>query len=238
MVKKFTEKHISAFLIFLGVAALLLGVKAIRSTIRAPFLRPYSSNSNSSTSLSLETELKSKDTDKDGLSDYDELNIHQTSPYLEDSDSDGITDQKELASGSDPNCPAGQDCFVAAQPLVESPPIEIPTQPVSTPTGSVAQDLRASLRAAGLEGEVLDNLSDAELLSVYEEVMGPLPTASGSLSSDSLTPEDLLLGDPNDYLKNISSGELRELLTQSGISSEFLEGIDDATLKRMFLESL
>lgn len=55
--------------------------------------------------------LKNKDTDADGLSDWDELNLYKTSPYLEDSDSDGFLDKEEILNGKDPNCPVGRDCF-------------------------------------------------------------------------------------------------------------------------------
>ncbi len=57
--------------------------------------------------------LKQKDTDHDGLSDYDELYVYHTSPYLADSDSDGIPDAIEVAQGTDPNCPQGKTCFQA-----------------------------------------------------------------------------------------------------------------------------
>lgn len=55
--------------------------------------------------------LRNKDTDNDGLSDWDELNVYRTSPYLEDSDSDGFSDKKEIDSNNDPNCPTGRDCY-------------------------------------------------------------------------------------------------------------------------------
>ena len=35
-------------------------------------------------------EMKTKDTDGDGLNDYEESRVYQTSPYLADSDSDGF----------------------------------------------------------------------------------------------------------------------------------------------------
>lgn len=54
--------------------------------------------------------LKKQDTDKDGLNDWDELNIYETSPYLEDTDGDGIKDSEEVKKGTNPKCQEGKDC--------------------------------------------------------------------------------------------------------------------------------
>ena len=54
--------------------------------------------------------MKTKDTDHDGISDYDELYVQQTSPYLADTDSDGLSDAVEVTQGTDPNCPQGKVC--------------------------------------------------------------------------------------------------------------------------------
>ncbi|MCA9358753.1 hypothetical protein KC926_00950 [Candidatus Kaiserbacteria bacterium] len=45
----------------------------------------------------------SVDTDKDGISDFDEVNIYKTNPELSDTDNDGVTDGIEIARGYDPN---------------------------------------------------------------------------------------------------------------------------------------
>jgi len=57
-----------------------------------------------------EEELRTSDTDEDGISDYDEMYLYNTSPYLPDTDSDGILDKDELDEGTDPRCPEGEDC--------------------------------------------------------------------------------------------------------------------------------
>jgi hypothetical protein len=43
-----------------------------------------------------------KDTDKDGLSDYDEVSIYKTDPFVADTDDDGYIDGAEILSGYNP----------------------------------------------------------------------------------------------------------------------------------------
>lgn len=43
-----------------------------------------------------------KDSDKDGISDYDEVNIYSTDPFNVDTDGDGFIDGNEILSGYDP----------------------------------------------------------------------------------------------------------------------------------------
>jgi len=56
------------------------------------------------------TQLLNGDSDNDGVSDFDEVIIHQTDPNLVDSDSDGISDFIEITSESDPT--NDQEAFV------------------------------------------------------------------------------------------------------------------------------
>ncbi len=50
----------------------------------------------------LGTDPHNPDTDGDGLSDYDEVNVHGTDPLLADTDGDGMPDAWEIANGLDP----------------------------------------------------------------------------------------------------------------------------------------
>lgn len=50
------------------------------------------------------------DTDKDGLTDYQEVNLYQTSPYMTDTDNDGLLDGQEVKNKTNPNCPEGKQC--------------------------------------------------------------------------------------------------------------------------------
>ena len=98
--------------IAMAVAAVIFIPLRINRVISAPFERRSTVAFKTQSELQEERmeALKQKDTDGDGLSDYDELFIFQTSPYLADSDSDGHDDKVEIESGNDPNCPQGQTC--------------------------------------------------------------------------------------------------------------------------------
>ena len=47
--------------------------------------------------------LQGQDTDHDGLSDYQELYVTYTNPFVQDTDNDGVSDYLECTFGSDPN---------------------------------------------------------------------------------------------------------------------------------------
>jgi len=115
-----TSKKIDLILIILGFSALFLGLLNIKSTLVSSFQKGFNWNNviasseqksaSPSTALQKIIELKNKDTDHDGLSDYDEINIYHTNPYLKDTDGDGIPDGQEVKDGTNPNCPQGQNC--------------------------------------------------------------------------------------------------------------------------------
>lgn len=119
---EFNKHHKTAF-ILLGCAAVLvvvLWIIQLQKNIVNPLyggLDPQTlrNRSTAQTSTAADDELRSKDTDGDALSDWDELNMYKTSPYLPDSDSDKINDREEIQNGTDPNCPTGQVCGSATQ---------------------------------------------------------------------------------------------------------------------------
>ncbi len=106
------QKIASAVLAVFAVFVIVLWLVQLKKTITGPFAYQGGNESQSADTLTSNSEaaLKAKDTDGDGLSDYDELYVYQTSPYLADSDSDGIPDGEEVKRGTDPNCPEGRNC--------------------------------------------------------------------------------------------------------------------------------
>lgn len=136
-----------------------------------------------------EANLKIQDTDKDGLTDWDELNTYSTSPYLEDTDSDGYDDKKEIDSDNDPNCPMGQQCISTTKTTDNSTDsTDTTTTGASldafnlgvntTETGSSAQSsggevdaksLRDILKSSGFDEATLSQISDEQLIKLYEE---------------------------------------------------------------------
>lgn len=200
------------------IAAAVLGVFAImafgmwlaqlKQSINEPFAYHPAENQSAATDQEQNAEdLKSKDTDKDGLSDYDELNVYKTSPYLEDSDSDGYPDKQEVDNNQDPNCPVGRDCagagivdgdtavvnntaasgdqqdltnnllqqFNAASSSNSSSALQQPAASVNMQalTGGAmdAATLRQLLLEHGMQKEMLDQISDQDLMASFNEMM-------------------------------------------------------------------
>lgn len=155
--------------------------------------------------------LKNKDTDSDGLSDYDELNIYKTSPYLEDSDSDGASDGEEINKGADPNCPQGRTCFAGASAGAAA----------ATSTGIAAPSGPDALN---------------DLLNKYNAV-NPL-LQPGAASPGAGLSGGQASGDQAALLENLDPASLRQMLLSAGMPKEALDKLSDAELMQSFKETL
>ncbi|TAK05320.1 hypothetical protein EPO33_05140 [Patescibacteria group bacterium] len=192
-------------LLLITVVLFVLGAAQIVRTIRAPFTAPTGAYKTTEQLRQEEVAaLKARDTDGDGLSDYDELNIYLTSPYLEDTDSDGVSDGDEVRAGEDPNCPRGQNCGPGASQVGPrgASPQDLTSAPGSRPgansplSGSTfvgltpenletldATQVRSLLRGAGVPEDVLSQFTDEEIMALFRETLAkedPLGAASST----------------------------------------------------------
>lgn len=108
-----SHKKIGAILLALfGILAVVLGVLKIRNTVYGPFALKNTLPSDVKqqvvdNNIGYQRQL---DTDKDGLSDFDELNVYSTSPYLYDTFGYGMSDAEVIKRGLR-LCPnAGKNC--------------------------------------------------------------------------------------------------------------------------------
>ncbi len=196
-----TQKFGVYFLSALGIGVVALWVWQFNYRVYSPFrlsseeIASKSQNLFSSNNNEKNLEyLKYIDTDGDGLSDYDELYIHETSPYLADTDGDGISDYDEIfVNKTDPLCPEGQDCFGPNIILPENDPAQVfspdsllSPEDLENPLGldEYQQDLnevmtgqadpntlRELLKTTDIDPAALEALSDEELMVIYQEML-------------------------------------------------------------------
>lgn len=94
------------------------------------------------------------DTDKDGISDYDEINLYGTNPDISDTDNDGVTDGVEIMRGFDP-------LNVAPEAVIQ---FESPRESI----GLVRED---SLKVENVSA-VITATSDSEISPIRSEIKG------------------------------------------------------------------
>lgn len=214
----------------LGLFVLSLGFFQIRGAIYGPFggFGRLSAEKNPVLTqeeiLSILTEqAKQEDSDKDGLSDYDEIYVHHTSPYIQDSDSDAFSDREEVEAGSNPlsskSTPYHQEQTETTDSnLPEDVWLEFTKEEFSL------EEIRIFLIQAGIAKEIVDNIDDNELKKLYNDTKG----------ETGIDPEDLGLS----YSPEVDILLLRQSLIDEGVDALMLEQIDDEELKSMFLENL
>lgn len=129
--------------------------------------------------------LSNVDTDGDGLTDYEEINLYGTSPYLEDSDSDGISDREEIEKGTNPICAAGTACDLGIIAEATSTDNNLIPDSIQINTDSADEDtlqlmmsgqadaslLRSLLLDSGVSADLLNSLSDEELIASYQAML-------------------------------------------------------------------
>lgn len=225
----FNPKLVLFFIVIVSAIGLIFAVIGWFTALKVPFaatgdISSMSANAalgeNTSADLS---KLQQKDTDLDGLSDYDELYLYKTSPYLSDSDSDGASDLAEVQQNQDPNCPAGQDCGSLS-------PDDQTTNNSSGQDQLTSEQIRQLLIEGGMSKEQVDSIDDQSLLQLYSETIQE--TQNNGETSDTFS--DLLPADSN----LITAEQLRSLLLQEGFNKSDLDNLTDEDLISVWNEVL
>lgn len=166
-------------------------------------------------------QLRQQDSDQDGLTDYEELRIYGTSPFIADSDSDGITDANEIKNGTDPNCPTGKTCgFGSSSELATGTRYDTSAlQPIVNDP----KEIRRLLIEGGVDARVLETIDDQSLQVLAQEAL----TASTQPTQEKI-----------DLLKNLTPTQIRDLLKQQGVDTTALDQISDDDLMTLYQQAL
>jgi len=209
------QKAAFVLLVFLGLGGVVMGLFSFSANIRRPFDIQLAKSAAEEPYLTLtqreekEKELqKTRDTDSDGLSDYDELYVFRTSPYIADTDSDGIDDKTEAYGGTNPNCPEGKTCSGTAD---------------ASGTSTAASDLVGTLSSTGLTRDLsqYDFKSEADVQAFVK-----------SITVDEIRKALANAGVPAERLDAITDEQLKTLFEQT-LSSASQNGELDALVKAM-----
>ena len=225
------EKRLNALLaaavLFFGFGGALVGLAQVRSNI---FTKPEVVE-NSALKLAVNGNinadllgLSKKDTDQDELSDYDELYLYGTSPYLPDSDSDGVSDKREIATGADPTCGKNGSCFRSLNGVLDAEANQDKTknQSLYIDSQSQLQQLRKALSLSGMSEDELQKLNDEQLIAAYQAALKE--SATDTSGSAGITVQGV--GD----LQNLTPDQIRSVLRTAGISDDILQRVSDEDL--------
>jgi len=222
-------KSVIVGVLVLLILAAVLSVRQIkrRLVLQIPKLGSGEIALNDNTSLldADDAQLRQQDSDQDGLSDYDELKVYGTSPFFADTDSDGLSDAREVADGTDPNCPVGQNCFATV--LQDSAKITFDDSALNSKLQQVASnpaEIRKLLIAGGADPDVVNGLDDQTVQLLAQEAISGVKKAP----IESQLP----------VLQNLDAQQIRDLLIKSGMSKQELDAISDADLQAIYQQAL
>src|SRR3989344_5731745 len=112
--KSISPKVVFSALVILALGTLFYGFISLSAKIYSGANLQAQKNQNTQAEadnfIDEVAKLKLLDTDKDGLNDYEEINVYGTSAYLADTDGDGYNDKKEIDTDHDPLCPKVDTC--------------------------------------------------------------------------------------------------------------------------------
>jgi hypothetical protein len=251
---KLWETLILLFLIVLATGGIFLGVLQFKKRISLSGQTGTQDNSqtlafSSSARVQQLESLKNKDTDQDGLNDYEELFVYGTSPYLQDTDGDNYSDKEEIDSHHDPLCPSGSKCSsFNPGPMTNSENSSLSGNSGASSNQVNLDTIRQILKRSGAPPDKVDQISDEELLNLYNETVKETGISLNDFDLNALEQitNSNSTGNQNQSqnfpplslssLKNLPPSEIRKLLLQSGVDENMLNQVDDQTLKAVFVQ--
>jgi len=224
MISLLHQKVVFGCIAILGIVSFFFGTAQLKKNL---WLNPnsnpqediFASAQPSPTTTFTDVQQQQQDTDGDGLNDYAEINAYRTSPYLADTDGDTIPDNEEIKNNTDPNCPAGTECGVprdTGAPLNEN-----------SDAGIDIAYLRQLLTQSGFPNDQVVALSDAEVLTTYQQLFaefGTNPETSGSTSSNT----------PQQSPAQVTPALVREQLKKQGVPAEQVDKASDEEIMKLF----
>lgn len=210
--------------IVVGAATFVFGILNFQKSIVLPFARRGGANGFQTADEQEKArtqKLKTQDTDGDTITDYDELYVFRTSPFLEDTDSDGVTDGKEIAAATDPNCPQGKTC---RQALLATAGAD-----TSAASGGAVQGSAAAAGTA--QGSAATTTAPQAAIPDGDTIVQVITDSFGDIST--LTPARI-----SQTLTAMSTADLKTFLGKLGIPEGAISKADDATLRKLVQESL
>lgn len=172
-----------------------------------------------------------EDSDGDGLTDSQESTVYNTSIYLSDTDSDGVSDGDEVAQGTDPNCPEGDECATPTDTSEVTTDASGEFSSLNPNDVELSDDvdpdqLREVLLASGVSQNDLDQLSDEEVITLYKELVTQQQKADGVTNAQ----------DYAESINNLSPAEKKQLLIESGVSEDEVNALSDDQLDELFTQ--
>lgn len=207
---------------------LIFGFGRIKKEIYAPF-KQVSVAEEKLSSEEINSISKTQDTDKDGISDFEERFVYQTSIYLSDTDSDGFGDQEEIAAKSDPLNGKSTPYNPTSKQAEEQSVLERTVNADEGKSFSVQEIKDLLVKQTGLSQEIVDKIDDKELERLYNETKSETGINPEQTKSESEASSQAL---------DLDISTIRQFLIEQGVDKEMLDSIDNETLKSIFLQSL
>jgi len=229
------NKNSLFWLIILTVVIVFFGFWQIRYNIFNPFKQPGADQE--PLEMDIIDAYKNLDTDEDGLSDYEEMYVYNTSIFLNDSDGDGFSDKDEIDAGSNPlnpdSTPLNKE--VTQEKTVLEQEIDPPASGGSEE--KFAQEIRDLLiNQAGLSPEIVNSLLDKDLITLYNETKQETGINLQDLAEQAIRSGNF--SQSEQMIEEIDPQVLRQLLIGQGVDPKILGQIDDQGLKELFRQSL